>query len=56
MYSTTLITRSVILVCLLGLYRHSHDPFFLLLLGVVGLGFILTSVSYWLDRRTGSVG
>ena len=51
LYSTTLIARSIILPCLIGLYIYSHDPFFLVLIGVVGLGFILTSTSYWLDRR-----
>jgi len=52
LYSTTLIARSVILVCLLGLYIYARDPLFLTLLGIVGLGFILTGVSYWLDRRS----
>ena len=52
LYSTTLIARSVILVCLLGLYIYARDPLFLTLLGIVGLGFILTGGSYWLDRRS----
>jgi len=52
LYSTTLIARSVILVCLLGLYIYARDPLFLTLLGIVGLGFILTGVSYWLDQRS----
>ena len=52
LYSTTLIARSVILVCLLGLYLYSRDPLFLTLIGIVGLGFILTGTSYLLDRRT----
>ena len=51
LYSTTLIVRGIILVCLLGLYLYAHDPFFLSLIGVVGLGVLLTGVSYWLDRR-----
>ena len=51
LYSTTLIVRSVILVCLFGLYFYARDPFFLILIGVVGLGFVLTGISYWLYRR-----
>ena len=51
LYSTTLAVRSVILVCLFGLYLYSQDPLFLMLLGIVGLGFVLTGISYWLDRR-----
>ena len=58
LYSTTLIARSVILVCLIALYFYSHDPLFLTLLAIVGFGFILTSTSYFLDRRedTGAHG
>ena len=51
LYSTTLIVRSIILVCLLGLYFYARDPFFLVLVGVVGLGVALTGTSYLLDRR-----
>ena len=51
LYSTTLIARSVILVCLFGLYLYARDPLFLTLLGIVGFGFVLTGISYWLDRR-----
>ena len=54
LYSTTLIARSVILVCLLGLYLYACDPLFLTLIGIVGLGFILTGTSYLLDRRGNS--
>ncbi|MGQ0579737.1 MAG: hypothetical protein ACT4PQ_12630 [Betaproteobacteria bacterium] len=52
LYSTTLIVRGVILVCLLGLYIYARDPLFLTLLGIVGLGFILTGGSFWLDRQS----
>jgi hypothetical protein len=55
LYSTTLAVRSVILVCLFGLYLYSPDPLFLTLLGIVGFGFVLTGVSYWLDRRRPNV-
>lgn len=51
LYSTTLIVRGIILVCLISLYFYSRDPFFLVLVGVVGLGVMLTGTGYWLDRR-----
>src|SRR5213594_2510215 len=51
LYSTTLIARGIILACLFGLYLYARDPFFLVLIGVVGLGVVLTGASYWLDRR-----
>jgi len=54
LYTTTLIVRSAILVCLAGLYFHAGDPLFLVLLGVVGMGFMLTGASYLLDRHSGS--
>jgi len=43
--------RIVMLPVLLGLYLYSRDPLFISLLVVVGLGVVLTGVSYWLDRR-----
>ena len=51
MYPTTLGVRAVILVVIAALYVMARDPFFLVLLAIVGLGFVLTGVSYWLDRR-----
>ena len=44
--------RVMILFVLLGLYFFSGDPLFISLLVVVGIGVILTSISYWLDRRS----
>ena len=52
LYGTTLIARSVILICLLGLYFYARDPLFLTLLGIVGFGFALTGVSYLMDRQS----
>ena len=52
LYGTTLIARAVILTCLLGLYLYARDPLFLVLLAVVGFGFVLTGASYLLDRRS----
>jgi len=51
LYSTTLMVRAVFVVGFLGFYRYTHDPLFLVILGVVGLGVVLTSTSYWLDRH-----
>lgn len=52
LYPTTLIARSVILICLVGLYVYAEDPLFISLLVIVGLGFVLTGASYLMDRRT----
>ena len=51
LYTTTLMARSVLLVGFLGFYWYTRDPFFLVVLGVVGVGFALTGTSYWLDRH-----
>ncbi len=51
LYLTTLMVRAVLLIGFLGFYLYTSDPLFLVILGVVGLGFILTGTSYWLDRR-----
>jgi predicted signal transduction protein with EAL and GGDEF domain len=50
LYSTTLIVRGVILTALIGLYARSGDPAFLAIMGVVGLGVLLTGFSYWRER------
>jgi len=50
LYTTTLVVRLVILAVIGYLYAVSSDPFFLVLLAIVGLGVILTGVSYFLDR------
>ena len=51
LYPTSLVARSVIWLFVLWLYFHSGDPFFMVVLAVVGLGMVLTSVSYYRDRR-----
>ena len=51
LYTTTLAVRIPILVVLAWLYVTSSDPLFLVLLAIVGLGFVLTGTSYLLDRR-----
>jgi uncharacterized protein YjeT (DUF2065 family) len=52
LYTTIIAVRGGMLIILLGLYFYSHDPFFISLFAVVGFGFLLTSVSYWLDRQS----
>jgi hypothetical protein len=54
LYSTTLVVRGLILTVLAGLFVATRDPFFLVLIGIVGLGVLLTGASYLLDRRGSS--
>jgi len=53
LYTTTLAVRTVIVAVLAGLFLYSHDPLFISLIVVVGLGMILTGSSYLRDRRAG---
>lgn len=50
LYPTTLLVRSIILIALVIFYLMTKDPLMLILLAIVGLGFILTLTSYLLDR------
>lgn len=52
LYTTTLVARASILAVLVALYAYSRDPFFIVLLLVVGFGFVLTGVCYLLDRQS----
>ncbi|MBI4429658.1 MAG: hypothetical protein HY562_11130 [Ignavibacteriales bacterium] len=56
LYPTTLIVRLFICAGLIGLYASSNDPLFLTLLGIVGLGVLFTSTSYYLDKKAQSHG
>ncbi len=51
LYPTALVVRTGMLPVMFALYLYSRDPLFITLLAIVGLGVILTGVSYWLDRR-----
>lgn len=51
LYSTTLLVRLMILVVLGFLYANSGDPLFLILVGIVGVGVLLTG-SLWLSERS----
>ena len=50
LYPTTLVVRVVIVSVLVGLYLTSHDPLFLVLTGIVGLGMLLTGAGLLTDR------
>ena len=51
LYTTTLGVRVIIVGVLVALFIYSRDPLFIALTVVVGIGMILTSTSYLLDRR-----
>ncbi len=51
LYATTLGVRAVILATLAGLYVSSRDPFFVVLIVIVGFGVLLTGTSYLSERR-----
>ncbi len=51
LYPTTLIVRAFILTVFTLFYIFYRDPMFVILLAIVGLGFLLTLISYVLDRR-----
>ena len=51
LYTTTLLVRSFLLVAIFSFYLISSDPMMIILLLIIGFGFILTSTSYYLDRK-----
>ena len=51
MYPITVLVRLLIWVFVLWLYLRSGDPFFAAVLGVVGLGILLTGGMYLAERR-----
>ena len=51
LYPTTLVVRAFFCVCIVVFYFLSGDPLFLMMLGIVGLGLILTGSCYLADRR-----
>ena len=54
LYPTTLFIRMYFLVCIAVFYWMTTDPLFVVLLVIVGIGFVLTASSYVLDRRSSS--
>jgi uncharacterized protein YjeT (DUF2065 family) len=51
LYTTTLAVRVFIVSSLAWLYATSGNPFFLVLVAIVGLGFVLTLTAYVVDTR-----
>ncbi len=51
LYPATLVIRVYFLICFIVFYSMNKDPLFMVLLGIVGIGFLLTLSSYILDRR-----
>ena len=54
LYPTTLFIRMYFLVCIAVFYWMTSDPLFVVLVVIVGIGFVLTASSYVLDRRSSS--
>jgi len=51
LYPVTLIVRLFIISALQFFYYYSKDNMFLMLTGVVGLGILLTGISYLVERN-----
>jgi hypothetical protein len=51
-YPATLFMRVYFIACFVAFYAMTRDPLFLVLVGIVGLGLILTLASYFLDHRS----
>ena len=49
-YPTTLLMRVYFIVCFVAFYVTTRDPMFLVLIGIVGLGLVLTLAAYLCDR------
>lgn len=54
LYPATLFMRVYFIACFVAFYAMTRDPLFLVLIGIVGLGLILTLSSYLLDREGSS--
>jgi hypothetical protein len=51
LYPVTLVIRAFFLVCMSAFFLITRDPLFLVLLGIVGFGFVLTGVTYLTERK-----
>jgi hypothetical protein len=51
LYPATIIIRMYFLACLAAFYWMTTDPLFLVLILIVGMGFVLTLSAHLLDRR-----
>ncbi len=52
LYPTTIQIRALIAATFCWLYAETHDPFFLVVLGVVAAGMVFTAYSLWIDRQS----
>jgi hypothetical protein len=55
LYPTTMMIRIFFCVCIVVFYYMTRDPLFLVMLGVIGLGLIITSTCYVADRAKSQV-
>ena len=55
LYPATLVVRAFFLVCMIVFFLMTRDPLFLVLLGIVGLGFVLTGLSYLTERKHAAI-
>lgn len=46
LYPTAIVARLFLSACMIGLYVHSRDPFFLIVLGVIAVSISLTAIGY----------
>lgn len=53
LYPTTLWVRGVIWAAVAGLYWTTRDPFFVVVLAVVGAGMLWTGIASYVDGRRG---
>lgn len=53
LYRTTLMARIPMWICILGLYFHTRETFFIVVLCVLGLGIVITG-TFYLSERTNS--
>jgi hypothetical protein len=51
LYLATLFMRVYFIVCIAAFYAMTYDPFFLVLIVIVGLGLALTLGSFLLDQK-----
>ena len=56
LYPVTLLIRVYFLVCLAVFYWMTTDPLFLVLIVIVGIGFVLTLSTHLRDRREQTEG
>jgi hypothetical protein len=52
LYPATLFMRTYFLVCIAVFYWMTTDPLFLVLILIVGIGFVLTLSAYLFDRNS----